>query len=227
MKSTALESIVFGRNIKYKVTFPLQHTIPKLTKILYNDQLICSGNPEPGYVTTIKLEHTIRTSTSGFTNYHIPAQHQESFSKPGAAITIANKTSSNVIELEIFVHPNGELVIGPSTTTIVPNNGNLHGISDRYEHLGTEISSSTTESSTTQPSSTSQLSTMKDLTTHPYLTSHMATISDFPNTVSTGTPVKPMKPGSLDDLLEQLYGSNSDFVQKSSSSLMTTPTTER
>lgn len=131
MKTDALGSIVHGRNIKYKVTFPLQHTIPKLIKILYNDQLICSGTPEPENVKTIKLEHILRTQSG--------------------------------TETPVFM--------------------------------------SSTEIST------------------------ISTTSDFLTTDSTGKTVKPMKNGSLDDLLQQLYGSDSEFVQKSSP--LTTQTKER
>lgn len=55
------QSIRSGQNLRYKVTFPLQNPLPKLTQILYNGQLICSGPAESvrfGGVTTINLEYT-------------------------------------------------------------------------------------------------------------------------------------------------------------------------
>lgn len=64
--SKSLQNITLGQNIRYVVNFPLQHRIPKLTKILYNGQLICSGPAEQSLnnhvVTTIDLEHSLMTT---------------------------------------------------------------------------------------------------------------------------------------------------------------------
>lgn len=70
-KGAALQNVASGRNLQYKVNFPIQVPLPKLTKILYNGELICTGpaeSVEPGYtVTTIMLEHTYKTQVSKFT----------------------------------------------------------------------------------------------------------------------------------------------------------------
>ena len=42
-KQNAINDVVNGFPILYRVRFPLQNPIPKLTAIYYNDQLICSG----------------------------------------------------------------------------------------------------------------------------------------------------------------------------------------
>lgn len=42
-KQNAIEDIANGLPILYRVRFPLQNPIPKLTAIYYNDQLICTG----------------------------------------------------------------------------------------------------------------------------------------------------------------------------------------
>lgn len=67
-KSDALQNVSLGENIQYKLRFPIQQPLPKLTEISYNNKMICWVPPETagyGYaVTSIKLEHTFKTQVS-------------------------------------------------------------------------------------------------------------------------------------------------------------------
>lgn len=46
----------------YKVKFPIQNPVPKVTAIYYNNELLCTGPKDVGtYVTTITLDHTFTT----------------------------------------------------------------------------------------------------------------------------------------------------------------------
>lgn len=58
----AIQNVKLGQNIKYLVGFPLQNPVPKVTKIFYNGDLICSGPDDQNSVTTFYLEHTMKTS---------------------------------------------------------------------------------------------------------------------------------------------------------------------
>lgn len=42
-RQAAVNDIGFGLPVMYKVRFPIQNPVPKLTAIYYNDQLLCSG----------------------------------------------------------------------------------------------------------------------------------------------------------------------------------------
>lgn len=215
MKTAALDSIVYGRNIKYKVNFPSQHILPKLTKILYNNRLICSGPPESGYVTTIKLEHTLRTQSSGLLGYQVSPQYQGITNQPGSVYFINDKestTQSGVSNLEIIIHPNGEVSVRPSMTTMTTKKPELQGFSDRYEQY----------SVTEKPV---DLTSRIESTTRRMTTSINFSSSTVTRTSTTSTTVKPMKPENLDSLLEELYGSNSEFVHNPTTSTTTTPKT--
>lgn len=69
-KEEANEDVWAGRNIRYRVTFPLLYPLPVVTELKYNGQLICSGRAEvPGVgeqVSTIQLHHTIKTTQPGY-----------------------------------------------------------------------------------------------------------------------------------------------------------------
>ncbi|CAO1416134.1 unnamed protein product [Diamesa tonsa] len=61
-REDARNDIMNNRPLLYRVQFPVQNPLPKVTSILYNNRLICSGPPDRGsYVTTISLEHTFFT----------------------------------------------------------------------------------------------------------------------------------------------------------------------
>lgn len=44
-KQAALQNIINGRPIRYIVRFPLPEPIPKLTSLVYNKQVLCTGPP--------------------------------------------------------------------------------------------------------------------------------------------------------------------------------------
>ena len=41
----AIQEIQQRRPIKYKIRFPVQSPLPKLTQILYNNDIVCTGSP--------------------------------------------------------------------------------------------------------------------------------------------------------------------------------------
>lgn len=199
----ALESIFYGQNIRYKVNFPLLQPVPKLTKLYYNGQLICQGPAEAnGYVTTIKLEHTLKTESSDLLGSHgFPTQHNNNQGIGNRPVVHHTTPSGIVAEVEIVVHPNGGVSVGP-TPSKKPQ------LSDFQWILADGSSQHGTERPVTIPVTTQVIPTTS-------------------TTVSTTTvePSKPQKPGSLDDLLDELYGTNSEFLDKSSTT--TTTSTQR
>lgn len=64
-KQATLNDVANGHPIEYRINFPLQHTIPKLSEIYYNNQLLCRGQKAVGQtVTTITLDHSFFTGLS-------------------------------------------------------------------------------------------------------------------------------------------------------------------
>ncbi|CAO1412374.1 unnamed protein product [Diamesa serratosioi] len=75
-REDARDDILNNRPLLYRVQFPVQNPVPKVTAIMYNNKLICSGPPDQGsYVTTISLEHTFFT---GLQNRPITSNNQPS-----------------------------------------------------------------------------------------------------------------------------------------------------
>ncbi|XP_063708228.1 serine proteinase stubble-like [Culicoides brevitarsis] len=192
-KAAALQSILYGRRIRYKVNFPMQHTLPRLTKIVYNGQLICHGPPEQGLVTVIRLEHTLKTEN----------------------------------QLDLVILPNGTFSVAPlgtTTTTPMPtkNDTEAEGVSDRLEKATekgmetTTVASTTTSSTsttTTEAPSTTTTTTTTTTTEMPSTTT--TTKEETTTTTTTTTTVKPTTTtmASLEDLLAELYGSDSKFTK--------------
>lgn len=64
-REETLSDIIKGNNVRYKVTFPVPWPLPKLTSIIFNNQIICTGPPYVGrMVTAIKLEHILYTEAA-------------------------------------------------------------------------------------------------------------------------------------------------------------------
>ncbi|XP_044739030.1 serine protease gd-like [Chrysoperla carnea] len=56
-----LENSIFDKkSIRYKLTFPFRTILPKITKIIVNDEIICSNPLDVGLITEISLEHTLK-----------------------------------------------------------------------------------------------------------------------------------------------------------------------
>ncbi|KAL7034191.1 hypothetical protein ACKWTF_007887 [Chironomus riparius] len=61
-RQSTVNDVANGLPILYRVRFPVQNPIPKLTEIYYNNQLLCRGPKAVGeIVTTIALDHTLYT----------------------------------------------------------------------------------------------------------------------------------------------------------------------
>lgn len=59
----ALRDIALGNTVKYRVIFPMKWPLPRLTSIISNNQVICSGQGDTGpVVTALKLNHTMHTA---------------------------------------------------------------------------------------------------------------------------------------------------------------------
>ncbi|KAL7035925.1 hypothetical protein ACKWTF_008625 [Chironomus riparius] len=72
-KESTSDDVANGLPIEYRVRFPLQHPIPKLTEIYYNNQLLCRGQKAVGdVVTTITLDHSFLTGLSSNNFYGNP-----------------------------------------------------------------------------------------------------------------------------------------------------------
>ncbi|KAG5681576.1 hypothetical protein PVAND_010995 [Polypedilum vanderplanki] len=64
-KESTINDVANGQPILYRIRFPIQNPIPKLTAVHYNNQLICTGPHDVGeFVTTIQLDHTLYTGLS-------------------------------------------------------------------------------------------------------------------------------------------------------------------
>lgn len=44
-KEEALQEVRFNQLVRYRVRFPLQNPLPKLTQIVVNEQVLCIGPP--------------------------------------------------------------------------------------------------------------------------------------------------------------------------------------
>lgn len=55
-RQSAVNDIANGQPILYRVRFPIQNPVPKLTAILYNDQLICTGPKGCAMIIIIMLD---------------------------------------------------------------------------------------------------------------------------------------------------------------------------
>lgn len=61
-QKNVLRDIALGNTVKYRVMFPMKWPLPRLTSIISNNQVICSGPADTGHVVTVlKLNHTIHT----------------------------------------------------------------------------------------------------------------------------------------------------------------------
>ncbi|XP_046416377.1 serine protease gd isoform X1 [Neodiprion pinetum] len=59
-RELAVKAVQQGRPLNYRLHFPLQHPLPLLTRILFNNQEYCSGRRAIGpIVTSITLEHIL------------------------------------------------------------------------------------------------------------------------------------------------------------------------
>uniref|UniRef100_U5EQH8 Putative trypsin-like serine protease n=1 Tax=Corethrella appendiculata TaxID=1370023 RepID=U5EQH8_9DIPT len=59
-KQSVFNDIVDGRPVNYRVVFPVQNPLPKLTLITLNGVTACSGPPaQANYITTIQLDHVL------------------------------------------------------------------------------------------------------------------------------------------------------------------------
>lgn len=80
-KEAANEDIYAGRNVRYRVNFPLLNPLPVLTGLKYNGRLICSGRPEvvgPGeQFATIQLHHTLHTTVPTYQVLTRPVVQQQ------------------------------------------------------------------------------------------------------------------------------------------------------
>ncbi|KAJ6635913.1 Serine protease gd [Pseudolycoriella hygida] len=64
-RQDAISQIQSNQPVRYRIRFPLQNPLPKLTQLSLNGQVLCSGPAEvAAYVTQIKLEHTLFTDIS-------------------------------------------------------------------------------------------------------------------------------------------------------------------
>lgn len=60
-----LDQISKGRGVSYRVNFPLQNPLPRLTKIKLNGNVLCTGQSEKGtFVTETTLRHFFRTDSN-------------------------------------------------------------------------------------------------------------------------------------------------------------------
>uniref|UniRef100_A0A336M0I6 CSON009299 protein n=1 Tax=Culicoides sonorensis TaxID=179676 RepID=A0A336M0I6_CULSO len=191
-QNAALQNILSGRNILYKVTFPLQRPLPKLTQILYNGKLICSGYPEQsGYVTTIKLQHTLKTQ-----NQHNPNQgshhftQQNNFGVSSRPILSnnnyapQNSGANQIQEFEIVLSPEGEVSVRPPSyqNTVV----NSKPLSPTVHEIEIVIADSTSRPQQVYPSTSVGLSTTEPpFSTKPTTTTTTTTTTMRPTTTTT------------------------------------------
>lgn len=187
-QKAALESIFTGSNIKYRVNFPVQQPIPKLTQILYNGRRICTGPKDSsGFVTTVKLEHTLKTDVSNANQANKPFVSNNQ---------VVQTTPSTLSGIEIVVHPDGDVSARPILeTNKEPEISDVYvivsGTNDNYPYSTTPkpfVTTTTTERNTQKPITTTKR-------------------------WGTSTPLLPSTLGSLDDLLEELYGSNVPYTR--------------
>lgn len=61
-RQESLQNLRKNRPIRYRIRFPSTASVPRVTKIVLNNWIVCHGPPETGfYVTEIRLEHTLYT----------------------------------------------------------------------------------------------------------------------------------------------------------------------
>lgn len=124
-QEAALRNASSGYNLHYKVNFPLQNPIPKLTKMFYNGQLICSGPAEQASyrnaVTTIDLERTLITTVSS----QVPSSGMRSPSKSGRSFIFQEYPNQGPTQVPsvmpwIITSTTTQRNRVPITTTVVP-----------------------------------------------------------------------------------------------------------
>ncbi|XP_050101362.1 serine protease gd-like [Anopheles aquasalis] len=59
-----LEQFNKGRGVTYRVNFPIQEPLPKLTKVIFNGRELCAGPGDRGsFVSSVTLRHFLRSDT--------------------------------------------------------------------------------------------------------------------------------------------------------------------
>uniref|UniRef100_A0A182JVI4 GD_N domain-containing protein n=1 Tax=Anopheles christyi TaxID=43041 RepID=A0A182JVI4_9DIPT len=59
-----LEQFGKGRGVTYRVNFPIQEPLPKLTKVIFNDRELCAGPADRGsFVSAVTLRHFLRSDS--------------------------------------------------------------------------------------------------------------------------------------------------------------------
>ncbi|XP_035796407.1 serine protease gd-like [Anopheles albimanus] len=59
-----LEQFNKGRGVTYRVNFPIQEPLPKLTKVIFNGRELCTGPGDRGsFVSSVTLRHFLRSDT--------------------------------------------------------------------------------------------------------------------------------------------------------------------
>uniref|UniRef100_A0A2M4DQL8 Putative secreted protein n=1 Tax=Anopheles darlingi TaxID=43151 RepID=A0A2M4DQL8_ANODA len=59
-----LEQFNKGRGVSYRVNFPIQEPLPKLTKVIFNGRELCTGPGDRGsFVSSVTLRHFLRSDT--------------------------------------------------------------------------------------------------------------------------------------------------------------------
>uniref|UniRef100_A0A182RZL9 GD_N domain-containing protein n=1 Tax=Anopheles funestus TaxID=62324 RepID=A0A182RZL9_ANOFN len=59
-----LEQFGKGRGVTYRVNFPLQEPLPKITKVIFNERELCNGPAERGsFVSAVTLRHFLRSDS--------------------------------------------------------------------------------------------------------------------------------------------------------------------
>uniref|UniRef100_T1GSP8 Serine protease gd N-terminal domain-containing protein n=1 Tax=Megaselia scalaris TaxID=36166 RepID=T1GSP8_MEGSC len=60
-KEEAVQKILRNQPVIYKIRFPVQNQLPTITNIKVNDNVVCEGKDEGGYVSRVSLQHTLHT----------------------------------------------------------------------------------------------------------------------------------------------------------------------
>uniref|UniRef100_A0A336MBZ6 CSON009297 protein n=1 Tax=Culicoides sonorensis TaxID=179676 RepID=A0A336MBZ6_CULSO len=125
-RESIIRDIIARRNVRYKIKFPLQNPLPRVSSIIYDSRIICTGLQEfgGGVVTMIKLEHTLYTAAAGRA---LLAQlnKQNQF----------NHQNNNEDKLKAAIQPNRRIKItSTSTTEIYQDQYNNNDIDDYYDN---------------------------------------------------------------------------------------------
>ncbi|XP_063708617.1 serine protease gd-like [Culicoides brevitarsis] len=95
-RESIIRDIIARRNVRYKIRFPLQNPLPRISSIIYDSKIICTGLQEfgGGIVTMIKLEHTLYTAAAGRALHAQLKQQQQQQSVSAKPVNVRKRVTS-------------------------------------------------------------------------------------------------------------------------------------